>query len=81
MKQYYKNIISNIVGEIVGGKTLSNMELTVDDMALKLTTHVWMTCLIRNNKCKFYFFMLYIVQLHILFALNCSCFQKLLFTI
>jgi hypothetical protein len=40
--------------EIAKGKALGDMELSSDgDTTLKLTTEVWMTCLIRKNKCKF----------------------------
>jgi hypothetical protein len=62
--------ISNIIGEIAGSKAFSDMELMVDDVALKLTADVWMKCFIRNNKCKSYFTMLYIVHILLFLALT-----------
>ncbi|KAI8590684.1 hypothetical protein BDZ88DRAFT_413695 [Geranomyces variabilis] len=45
-------LLNYVRSQIAAGKCLNEIDISADETLVKLTTDVWVTCLLRGNKCK-----------------------------
>ncbi|KAJ3156964.1 hypothetical protein HDU89_002372 [Geranomyces variabilis] len=46
-------LLGFVKSKLAAGKSMNEIEIAADDVTVKLTTDVWVTCLLRSNQCQY----------------------------